>query len=117
MNTSAAFITIRSFPRRVAQFPRDDIEAKAARIAARLEAQHRLPAAPAVFLGWQPAIGHLPAVELYNVTADVSPNLFSGMTVSRATLEKSGYYVPAISPARINQGNADQAYGNFPGNS
>ncbi len=104
-------ITIRSFPRRVAQFPRDDIEAKAARIARRLESQHRLPAAPAVFIGMQLGYGFAADIELFNLTTDVSPELLRNSTVSRETLEKAGFYVPPISPARINQANADHACG------
>ncbi len=111
MNTlTAPRIVINSFPRRSPEL-RDDIAAKDARITARLAAQKRLPLAPAFFIGVQQGFGPIPDTEMFNLTADITPEHRNGSTVSRATLEKAGYYVPPISPARINQANAGRVYG------
>jgi len=49
--------------------------------------------APAIFLGIQPGTHHLPAIELWNLTAPVGDHP-AGSTVSRQTLERHGYSVP-----------------------
>lgn len=103
---------IRNFPRRASLPQRDDLEATAARIAARQRAARSLPPAPAKFIGVQHCWGLTPDIELFNMTATVG-ELIEGSTVSRDTLEKAGFFVPAILPARNNQGSADSHYGRF----
>jgi len=48
--------------------------------------------APAIFKGVQEGIAHLPAVELYTLTAPVGVHP-AGSTVSRGTLERHGYAI------------------------
>lgn len=111
MNTSTPSIVCRSFPRRDVLRPRDDIEAKASRIAARIAAVKSKPLAPAVFIGVQSGFGLVADFELFNLTADVSPMLLKNSTVTRDSLERAGFYVPTILPAQINQVKAERSYG------
>lgn len=53
-----------------------------------------LPVAPATYVGMQPGFRHIAPVELYNLTLPIGIHP-AGSTVSRATLERHGYYVPA----------------------
>jgi hypothetical protein len=50
--------------------------------------------APARYLGLQPGFRNHPAIELYNLLAPVGEHP-RGSTVSRQTLEKHGYKLPA----------------------
>ena len=52
------------------------------------------PLAPAVFLGVQEGYGNCPSFESYNLTAPIEGHPLHS-TVSRETLEKAGYQVPA----------------------
>lgn len=51
------------------------------------------PVAPANFLGWQPAGPGVAPIELWDLTEDI-PDHPRHSTVSRATLERAGYWVP-----------------------
>lgn len=53
------------------------------------------PLAPAFFVGVQEGFQHLPAIEIYNLTAQLG-DVPAGSTVSRATLEDAGFYLPAL---------------------
>ncbi len=53
--------------------------------------------APVVWCGWQSGMGVMPDIELWNLTAPI-PGHPAGSTLSRQTLERLGYTVPA--PAR-----------------
>ncbi|MBE7538476.1 MAG: hypothetical protein HS122_08695 [Opitutaceae bacterium] len=52
------------------------------------------PIAPAVFHGIQDGFGVFPSIELWNLTANI-PGHPEGSTISRQTLEKHGFFVPA----------------------
>lgn len=60
----------------------------------RLAAREARPLAPVTFLGVQEGWGPIPAIELWNLTADI-PGYKAGCTLSRATLIKAGFRLPA----------------------
>ena len=55
--------------------------------------------APATYIGTLPGFRNLPAIELYNLTAQVGEHP-PGSTVSRRTLEQHGYAPPPASGSR-----------------
>jgi hypothetical protein len=57
--------------------------------------------APAIYLGLQPGISHLPPIELYNLLVPVGRHP-AGSTVSRKTLEEHGFKPPAFTSAMSN---------------
>jgi hypothetical protein len=58
--------------------------------------------APAFFVGIQEGWGHLPSIELYNLTEDVGIHP-AGSTVSRQTLEQHGYSVPPVPSSALQE--------------
>jgi hypothetical protein len=56
--------------------------------------------APAFFIGVQQGFAHLPDIELFNLTEQVGIHT-AGSTVSRNTLEKHGYTVPAVTERQL----------------
>lgn len=62
------------------------------------------PIAPAIFIGIQEGIAHIPDTEIFNLTAEVAGRPMHS-TVARFTLESAGFFVPPASVREARRAN------------